>query len=238
VAWVYAAALLLLGLCGLAWLARLRYSLEIRSPRHVQGSVAFSFLWFRKEFRFDPDEEEPDEGKTGAGRDGPPGPAWEKAPGGQAGFLRVPDGLRARLGRTRERLRRAAWKWLLDPQVWRALARFGLRILGRVLRMLHPSLEFLRVASRNIPALGRFAGLWSGLGGMYPALAGEVEYGFDRPFAVHLRLSGGCTGLGLAALGAQVLLWFPWLALARRFVGSWRNPRLKRWQRRLAAAVS
>ena len=239
--WVYAAALTCLALGGLAWLAKLRYSLEFRSPRHVHGRVAFSFLGFRREFRFDPDVSAAADAQDAAGEGVPEPPAsgsrGRPAPG-QEGFLGIPPALRARLGRTRERLRRAAWKWALDPQVWRALARFGLRILAKVIRLLAPALEFLRVASRNVPALGRFAGLWSGLGGMFPALAGEVEYGFDRPFAVHLRLSGGCTGLGLAALAAQSLLLFPWPALALRFLHCWRDPRLNRWQTRVAAAVS
>jgi hypothetical protein len=239
-----AAAMFLLA----AWLIRFRYRLEYAFPDLAQGEMSVSFLLWRKSLPFRPGSRRRSSGDTetapeaapsheaagtaasdpGAGREGPAPRA------GQEGFLAVP--VSERMERFRKRMKAAALKWAFDLGVWRLFVAFTLRSGFDTLRFVGPSLEHLHVGSAHVSGLGRFAAAWSTLSGMLPFLACPVEYGFnERPFALRFRLSGGCSLLGFLAF---VLAWFiaiPWLALWRRFVHCWRNPRPSRWQRRLMA---
>lgn len=236
-----------------AWLIRFRYAFEYVFPNITRGSMALSFLWWRKEMPIGSPDEEDEDGdpryrgvqavgeRVGAAsgstpRDsaagGPPGPRP-----GQDGFLALP--WKERKARIRSRLKAASLKWVLDLRVWRHLAGYLLGSGLRILRWVGPSMEHLHVGSANILALGRFASTWATMGGMVPFLACPVEYGFnERPFALRLRISGRCTALGVLAMGAALLFTVPWIRLAGRFRYCWRHPRLNRWQRRLVAAAA
>lgn len=217
-----AAAILLLA----AWLFRFRYHLEYAFPDSAKGDMSVAFLFWRKTMAFPASPPAPPPEPSGAA------PAVPRP--GQEGFLSVP--VSARMARFRRRLKAAARKWAFDLGVWRLLAAFTLRSGFDTLRFVGPSMEHLHVGSAHVYGLGRFAAAWSTLSGMLPFLACPVEYGFnERPFALRFRLSGGCSLLGFLAFVLAWLFAIPWMALWRRFLHCWRNPRPSRWQRRLMA---
>lgn len=229
-----------------AWQLRCRYSFLYIFPYLTQGRMAITFLWWRKEFPLGASsEEESDDGEApAAGRTSDPqaAPAAVSRPGsgsrrprpGQEGFVSVP--WKERKARLRIRLKSAGLKWVLDLAVWGHLLGFALRSGFRTLRLAGPSMEHLHVGSANIGGLGRFAAFWSTVTGMVPFLSCPVEYGFDeRPFSLRVRISGGCSALGVLAFGLVLFLTIPWRGLASRFAYCWRHPRLNRWQRKLVA---
>lgn len=248
-AWFLIAALAAASFLLLAsWLLRFRYHLEYAFPDSAQGEISFAFLFWRKTMAFHPRiRRQPDAEASPSPDPGPPTESSGAVPAdpgvgqdraaprpGQEGFLSVP--LSDRMSRFRRRLKAAALKWAFDLGVWRLLAAFTVRSGFDTLRFVGPSMEYLHVGSAHVYGLGKFAAAWSTLSGMVPFLACPVEYGFnERPFALRFRLSGGCSLLGFLAF---VLAWFvaiPWIALWRRFLHCWRNPRPSRWQRRLMA---
>lgn len=216
----------------LAYLLRFRYVVEIDFPRVSRASFEISFLWIRKVFPFGGSGDAGEGGDEAASEDGGPGPAREViAAPGQAGFLRIELPLRWRI--FRRRLMRAGRRWIVDIPVWKILAGYLLRSAARLYVRLRPACEFLHVSMEDVVTLGRIAGAWSSLRGAFPSLAGPVEYGFNRPFALRLKLAGGSSALGLLFLAAALLITFPWVALGARFLHCWRHPGLNRWQRRV-----
>ena len=200
--WVYAALAIVAFLFLIALLARVRFDLQARVPESLHGRLAFSFLWFRREFRL---------GKSLVPKRRPAKPEASlplRPLPGQQGFLRVP--IPEAFRRFRDHGRRASTKWILDTRVWRILARFGLRSAGRVIRLMHLVFDDLHVASGNALALGRFAAAWSFLGSLFPALSRPVHYDFNpKSFELGFRISGGFTGLGFLVLVGKSLLTFP-----------------------------
>lgn len=225
-----------------AWQLRCRYSFLYVFPALTKGQMAISFFWWRKEFplgafsKEESDGDEPLAGRIPETKASAADAGQRRPRPGQEGFVSVP--WKERMFRLRSRLKSAGLKWVLDLAVWGHLLGFALRSGFRTLRFAGPSMEHLHVGSANIQALGRFAAFWSTVSGMVPFLSCPVEYGFDeKPFSLRLRISGGCSALGVMALGLVLLLTVPWRGLAGRFAYCWRHPRLNRWQRKLVALV-
>lgn len=230
-----------------AHLFRFSYAFDYVFPSNFHGQLVLSFLGRRRVIPFgelledmEADEDEglsrdPDPAavQTAQAAQASSGPG--SAPGprpGQEGFLAMP--WRARRAGLRKRLKAATLKWALDVPVWRLLARFTLHTGFSTLRLIGPSLERLHVGAADIGALGRFASWFSAAAGMFAFLACPVEYGFnERPFALRLRVSGGCTAFGLLGFALAWIFSIPWKGLFRRFVHCWRDPRLNRLQRRI-----
>gem|GEM_PF-5598422 len=153
---------------------------------------------------------------------------------GQAGFLLIPSGLSRKLAAFKKHFRQAALKFALDLSVWRALFAYTTRSGRRVLGLLHPRLEYLHVGMEEVLMMGGFAAVWSSLRGIFPGLDCPVEYGFnERPASVKMKVASRFTGWDVLVFGLLTLFSFPWIRLGSRFIHSWRNPRLKQWQRRL-----
>lgn len=237
--WLLLSILTVAALSALAaWQFRCRYSFLYVFPYLTQGRMAVTFLWWRKEFHLSaPSEEESDGDDPAAGRPpeprtSDPGQVLRRPRPGQEGFVSIP--WKERKARLKSKLKSAGLKWVLDLAVWGHLLGFALRSGFRTLRLAGPSMEHLHVGSANIGGLGRFAAFWSTVTGMVPFLSCPVEYGFDeRPFSLRVRISGGCSALGVLALGLVLFLTIPWRGLANRFAYCWRHPRLNRWQRKL-----
>lgn len=247
--WLLIACLSLACLLLLALhLLRFRYAFAYDFPNVTEARMELSFLWWRKVLAPAAEDREPEDGmgnrevspsggghpESGAspGGSGPAGPRP-----GQGGFLALP--WKERLARFQSRFKSAALKWALDLALWGRLLAYALRSGLRALRFIGPSMEHLHVGSADVYNLGRFAAAWSSLSAAIPFLACPVAYGFnERPFALRLRASGGCTALGLLAFAVTLLITLPWLGMAGRFLSCWRNPRLNRWQRKLVAAVA
>lgn len=247
--WLAWLLLILLALAALAALGlhliRFRYAFGYAFPNATDGGMVLSFLLWRKEIPFG--EEEDGEGNlegTSPARDPGAGigavPAGPGPRPGQEGFLALPgrERLSARWDRFLARFKAASLKWALDLAVWGHLLGYGLRSGLRLLRLAGPSMERLHVGSADVANLGRFAAAWSSLAGMAPFLACPVEYAFnERPFALRLRISGGCSALQALIFLLALVFTLPWLRLFARFRECWRQPALDPWQSRLMAAV-
>ena len=248
--WLLLALLSVAAILALAaWLLRFRYAFEYMFPQLTQGEMVVSFLWWRKVFPLgSASEEDPDGEDRTANRAAASQPSASKSdsdesrmPGGagmprsgQNGFVAMP--WKERKARLRSRLKSAGLKWVLDMAVWGHLLGFALRSGLRTLRFAGPSMESLHVGSASVLGLGRFAAVWSTVTGMVPFLACPVEYGFvERQFSLRLRISGGCSALGMLTLAFVLFLTLPWRGLAGRFLYCWRHPRLNRWQRKLVS---
>lgn len=238
--WVYIALAMAALITVLLFLLKFHFSLDLQTPATLKGAAGMSFLWLRREVVLDAaralsswkDEES---GKTEPPHSDLSPPAPSPAPGSdQRGAVRVPDSWIGTAARFREKLKNASLKTALDWKVWQALILFALKSGRRVLGLLHPGIKSLRVGMEDVYDLGRFAAAWSVFTGTFPALACPVEYGFaEKSFSLKARIAGGFSGLGVLAFGFMTLFTFPWGVLGRRFLHSWRNPALNRWQRRV-----
>jgi hypothetical protein len=234
-------------------LLRFRYSFDYVFPTATEGRMEISFLFWRKVIPFGDDPGETSgqapvtpEKTASSGTSGVSGTAGASTvpdtagPGprpGQEGFLAVP--FKERVSRLRSHFKQAGKKWILDLAVWGHLVAYLLRSGFRALRFAGPSLQNLHVGSADVANLGRFAAAWSGLRAAVPFLACPVEYGFnERPFALRLKVGGGCTALGLLTFLLALVATLPWVRLFRRFAKSWRNPALDPWQRKLVSALA
>ena len=241
--WVFGALSLLLLLALAAFLLKFRFALDIGYPIDVRGRFSLSFIGLHRNFHFGTSSEsKPAEpipshrsedqsmepvrvARESNSPDSPSKPSASAARGlKRRPILRLSEN-------TKARLRQSLVKWVMDIRVWGALGKYLLRLAIRVLRLLHPRLESIHFASRDVLALGRFAAFWSSLRGMFPALACPVDYGFNRPSALRLKVKGEFTGLGLLALITIAVADFPWFRLASRFLRAWRHLHLNRWQR-------
>lgn len=247
-AWLLIVLLALAALAALGLhLIRFRYAFAYAFPAATEGGMVLSFLLWRKEMPFGEEGEKVEEGGEEGNLDDTQPPAAGQAPPGpgpapgQAGFLALPgsEPLGARWERFLARLKAASLKWALDPAVWGHLLGYGLRSGLRLLRLAGPSLERLHVGSADVLNLGRFAAAWSSLSAAAPFLACPVEYGFnERPFALRLRISGGCSALQALLFLLALAFTLPWLRLFARFRQCWRQPALEPWQSRLVAAAA
>lgn len=235
-------------------LLRFHFTIDVETPAILRGSIAFSFLAFRRKVvvdaaqairgkgqgafndEDDEDHENDEEKKITTPRVGGRGAESEAAPGGgdgQQGAVLIPDVWIRFFERLQLRFKQATTKWVLDPGVWRIALRFSWKSGRRVIGLIHPSISFLHLCLEDVYTLGRFSAAWVVAQGMFPSLNCPTEFGFARPFALRARLSGGFTGLNLVVFGFLTLLTFPWRLLTARFFECWRDPRLTRWQRRV-----
>lgn len=217
-------------------LLRFRYSFDYAFPAATGGRFEVSFLFWRKAFPFGEVTDSSEPPKVAAPSASPGADATGPRPG-QEGFVTLP--FKEKFARLRLRFKSAGKKWILDLPVWGHLITYLLGSGLRALRFAGPTLQHLHVGSADIVNLGRFAAVWSSLRAGIPFLACPVEYGFnERPFALRLKVGGGCTALGLLGFALALALTLPWLRLFRRFAHCWRNPRLHRWQRKLVSALA
>lgn len=240
--WVYIALAVPVLILAALHLLKFHFSLDVQTPATFKGAVGVSFLWMRKEMVLDAGQAISTLQDEAEETIGSPIPDETSDPNGpvlpphsdQRGAVGVPDSWVASAARFRLRVKNAFRKMSVDWRVWRALALFVLDSGRRVLGLLSPALKSLRVGMADVYDLGRFAASWSVVTGTYPALACPVEYGFaDRSFSLKARIAGGFSGLSLLAFGLMTVFRFPWRVMGRRFLDSWRNPELNRWQRRV-----
>ena len=230
--WVYTALAIVVFLGLFLHLLKFHVALQWHSPLDVNAMVGFSFLWMRKDFTFDRIGKAKEKDKHLVA--GSTGVTDEKKFGNQGGFFRIPDSLASRFASFQKHLQSALVKLTLDLKVWQVLFRYLIISGRRVLRLLHPSLDYLHIGIEDVMSLGIFAGIWSSLSGIFPALASSVEYHFNqRPGSVSFGLKGGFTGWNALVFGLMALVSFPWIPIAIRFISCWRNCELNRWQRRL-----
>jgi len=57
----------------------------------------------------------------------------------------------------------------VDLPAWGILLGYLRRSVARVVRFLHPRFAFLHLGMEDVAALGRLAGIWSSLAGLFPA---------------------------------------------------------------------
>ncbi len=226
-------------------LLRFHFSLDLQTPAAFKGALAVSFLWIRREFTWDGGSALASGGgihgdasqagvRNGVAGASPSPPEAAATGTRQRGGLSLPDSWLAFFARIKRRARAASIKWALDFRVWGILLRFTLASGKRMLGLLHPVLEYLQLGIEDVYTLGRIASLWSGLRGAIPALACPTEFLFAaKSFTLRTRLGGRFTGLQALWLGLATVFSFPWVPLASRFLISWRDPRLNRWQRRV-----
>lgn len=226
--WVYITLAILLSLGVLAHSLKFQLAVAYHSPAVFTLKAGVSFLGFHREFVLP----------------SPPGPksishqeftsGQREFTSGQSGFVRVPESWLTRIQSLRKHGRLALLKFVLDPKVWGVLFTYLVRSGRRTFRLLHIALKSIHVGMEDPVSLGKFAAVWSSLSVLFLPLACPIEYAFnERPGSVKLSLTGGFTGLEAMAFACALFFTFPWLRLGHRFLSSWRNPRLNRWQRRL-----
>ncbi len=225
--WLY----IFLGLIGLAlllfFLLRFDYSLSFQFPGNLQGTFRFSFLGFKRAGEFSTARKQPESTSVAQSTSFPDTPII--APSGQAGFLRLPS-----LRTLRNRLKRGAFKFAVNFQVWAALIRFGTRSLGFFGHAVRTRLRFLSLGTEDPVVLGYLAGGYSALSGFFPGLRCPVHYYFnENRFTFGLKVRGRFNGLHLVAAVVRSFLAFPWFFLTARFIGSIRDDSLNWWQENL-----
>lgn len=152
----------------------------------------------------------------------------------QSGFVGVPESWQVRVKSFRKHLRLVLLKFALDTKVWRILLSYLAKTGSRTFRLLHLQLKFLHIGMEDVLSLGKIAAVWSSLSVLFSPLSCPIEYAFnEKPGSIKLSLTGGFTGLQALVFAGSTVFTFPWVSLGYRFFTSWRNPRLKRWQRRL-----
>ncbi len=230
--WVSAALAILVFLGLFAHLLKIHVALQWHSPIDLKVTAGVSFLWIRRDFTFDRIGRAKERDKHFG--DGSTGVTAGKKFRKQGGFLRIPESLALRFTSFKKHLRRSFVKLALDLKVWRVLFRYLYKSGRRVLRLLHPSLDYLHIGMEDVMTLGIFAAVWSSLSGIFPSLSSSVEYHFNqRPGSISFGLKGGFTGWNALVFGLMLLVSFPWIPIGSQFLSCWRNPQLNRWQRRL-----
>ena len=230
--WVYVALVIVVLLGLFAHLLKFQVALQWHSPIDLKITAVVSFLWMQRDFTFDRIGRAKETDKHFG--DGATEVTAGKKFGNQGGFLRIPESFALRFASFQKHLQRSLVKLALDLKVWRVLFRYLYKSGLRVLRLLHPSLDYLHIGMEDVMSLGIFAAVWSSLCGIFPSLASSVEYHFNqRPGSISFGLKGGFTGWNALVFGLMVLVSFPWIPIGSRFLSCWRNPQLNRWQRRL-----
>lgn len=155
-------------------------------------------------------------------KDGPhrrdAGPSYKRAP--------APD----RPQKDPNRKRRALFRFITDPDVWKFFTRYGLKVVSLVFGLLKPRAE-AALGHPDPVRLGRLAGKWYAVRPFLPLGDTVLHFRFqDRHPTLWVRAEGGFSLLSVVVFGLRLLLSFPLIRFGRSAWKGWRQHRLTGWR--------
>ncbi len=213
-AWVWIALVLIAVPFGFLFLIRVRYRLDWDLGSRWSAQFDFGVPGFMRGFTF------PAERPIGSASDSSE-KTQEASPSKPSA---TPESTKAQKSRGKFRSR-MGWILLKDTILLRALLAYGLRFTRRIFGLLNLELE-CSVSHSDPARLGRLAGYWYAV---QPFLGRRIRLQFrfqDQTPSLRLHLHGGFSAMRAVSHFVALIVSFPWILLARRFLRARRLAKL------------